>query len=225
MIYFHARSSSSGSSSSGGMPGRPGGLRGLWKLGVCMASSNHRKFHGTAPWGVQMTRNHMTRLYKNREVPGRSGMEFHCKLVQGGECALTAARLRPALPLRSWGCSPDSHPSQLLPAQVHPASWGFHEVGGLIRQCFDILGSTVVETKVSVLCSSLEPSAGTAGSNWRLPPRQSFLSGKLLLLWSTAHYPMVQGEESASSSCTKPSRGSHSGWNWKRPYLLHILRD
>lgn len=128
-------------------------------------------------------------------------------------------------PSSAGGCSPDSHPSQLLPAQVRPGSWGFHEVGGLIRQCFDILGSTVVETKVSVLRSSLEPSAETAGSNWRLPPRQSFLSGKLLLLWSTAHYPTIQGEESASSSCTKPSRGSHSGWNWKGPYLLHILRD
>lgn len=48
------------------------------KVGVCMANLNHRKLHGTGPWGVQMTRNHMTRLYRNREMPGRSGMEFLC---------------------------------------------------------------------------------------------------------------------------------------------------
>lgn len=32
------------------------------------------------PLGVQMTRNDMTRLYKKGEVPGRSGMEFHCSV-------------------------------------------------------------------------------------------------------------------------------------------------
>lgn len=59
----------------------------------------------------------------------------------------------------------------------------------------------------AALRSSLEPSAGTAGSSWRLPPRQSFLSGKLLPLWSTARYPMVQGRGECQLQLYKALKG------------------